>query len=98
MQSKLLLGLMAWQIGIAYKPQMGLEAGRGQSLRQPGNVAGNATSPGIGIRTLKGKDVELHWYVMLWPEFDSHSVSPQWACFSRSRRRSPTRKALAIMV
>src|SRR5215510_10654806 len=60
MQPQLVLRVMSGQMGIANKPQMGLEAHGGNRLGQAGDPTGNAPSPGIGVRSFKGKHVKLH--------------------------------------
>jgi hypothetical protein len=73
MQAQLTAGFMPCQSRIADKPQMRLEARRGQGLGQPGNAAGNATSLRIGIGTFKGKDVKLHLSVLQRPVSSRHN-------------------------
>src|SRR5262245_21812898 len=60
MQPQLVLRVMPRQLGIANKPQMGLEAHGGLRLGQAGDPTGNAPGPGIGVRSFKGKHVKLH--------------------------------------
>ena len=51
---------MAWEMGSANKPEMGLKAGLGEGLAQASDAAGNATGSGILVRAFKAEDVKLH--------------------------------------
>ena len=51
---------MAGEVWIAYKPEMGRKAVRGEGLTQARDTAGNPTGPGIGVRAFKAEDVKLH--------------------------------------
>jgi hypothetical protein len=51
---------MAREVGIADKPEMGFETGRGEGLTQASDTAGNATGPGILVRAFKAEQMKLH--------------------------------------
>jgi hypothetical protein len=65
MELELSATFMAGEVGIAHKPQMGLEAGLGKGLTQARDAAGNATGPGIRVRTFKTEEVKLHKYLFI---------------------------------
>jgi hypothetical protein len=51
---------MAGEVGIADKPEMRLEAGRGEGFTQASDTAGNAPGPGLLVRAFKAEQVKLH--------------------------------------
>jgi len=50
---------MTGKVGIADKPQMGLEASLGEGFAQTRDAGSNATGSGIAIRTFKAQYVKL---------------------------------------
>ena len=59
MPPKLFAIFMTGKLRIADKPEMGLEAGLGESFTQTGDAAGNAAGPGIPVRPFEAEYVKL---------------------------------------
>jgi hypothetical protein len=60
MERELLPGFMARQGRIADKPQMRCKTRLGYCLGKTSDAAGNTTGLGVGVRTLKGEEMNLH--------------------------------------
>src|SRR2546428_1176956 len=68
-QPELSTHVVAWQVGVAHKPQMRPEAALSQGLCQTDNATRNAPGAGIWVRAFKRQDVPLYLRVLrLWRE------------------------------
>jgi hypothetical protein len=54
------VAVMAGEVGVPDKPQMGLVPRLGEGLGQPGDARGDAPGAGIVIGAFEGEQVKLH--------------------------------------